>query len=93
MPHAHVCLCVCVRAFACARGGGEGAGEGVGNHPRPRCTCVQGKWGVDNGVAGAGWDHKSQRWEAFDPASGVGPLNRGFDTFYGLYNSAHNHYS
>ena len=23
----------------------------------------------------------------------MGPLGRGFDTFYGLYSSAHNHYS
>ena len=41
-------------------------------------TVFVGKWGIDNGGP---------------PGSGYGPTNRGFDEFYGLYNSGHNHFT
>eukprot|EP00808_Paulinella_micropora_P028220 g49785.t1 len=42
-------------------------------------TAMVGKWGVDGGPANSNSEY--------------GPIARGFESFYGLYESAHNHYS
>eukprot|EP00004_Rigifila_ramosa_P021187 TRINITY_DN5593_c0_g1_i1.p1 TRINITY_DN5593_c0_g1~~TRINITY_DN5593_c0_g1_i1.p1 ORF type:complete len:454 (+),score=87.97 TRINITY_DN5593_c0_g1_i1:23-1363(+) len=41
-------------------------------------THIVGKWGIDYGGP---------------PGSGLGPVERGFDTFFGILGSVHNHYS
>eukprot|EP01083_Nonionella_stella_P066557 175345_1 len=52
-----------------------------------------GKYGIDE--QDRHWDHRLGQW--MPPVSSMsntlGPLSRGFDTFYGLYNSGHNHFT
>ena len=49
-----------------------------------------GKWGIDKGNQ----DYSAKEKKFLKPTrKGFGPLDRGFDTFYGLYQSAHNHYT
>lgn len=58
-------------------------------------THVVGKWGVDfpPGVGGLSGRPSAQLFNGRGPSDGYTPLQRGFDTFFGLYSSGHNHYS
>lgn len=54
-----------------------------------------GKWGVDFPSSGIDPLDKSRKpYEVFNGReSGIGPTERGFETFYGIYSSVHNHFT
>lgn len=58
-------------------------------------THFVGKWGVDFPSSGIDPGDKSRKpYEVFNGReSGIGPTERGFETFYGLYGSVHNHFT
>merc|ERR1719334_216153 len=55
-----------------------------------------GKYGVDNhnrSYVDGGWRPRIEPKTTKPEDHSLGPLSRGFDTFYGLYGSVHNHFS
>ncbi len=60
-------------------------------------THAIGKWGVDFPPHHPDIPLQNPpilaRMNGFGPANGLGPTERGFDTFTGLYHSGHNHYT
>jgi len=82
--------------FPMLKGGSLSADEGsIAKEFKSRgySTHLVGKWGVDYPKANPGAKDFSSELYYHSSERGMGPLERGFDTFYGLYSSGHNHYS
>ena len=57
-------------------------------------THFVGKWGIDFPKPSEEVLRTASSYELFQAKEeGIGPTQRGYDTFYGLYNSGHNHFS
>ena len=83
--------------FAMVEGGGLDEKYGTFSSElksRGYATHFVGKWGIDFPRPSAELLNQSASVEWFKAKQkGVGPTERGFDTFYGLYNSGHNHFT
>jgi hypothetical protein len=56
-------------------------------------THAVGKWGLDYPTNYTVPNQPKSRGKPLIERGGLGPRERGFDTFYGLYGSGHNHYT